>query len=584
MAIGLGMLLLVFGPADSFTVRAPQAGEPVGVATNVATSRRSALVIGNAAYEKAPLDNPVNDASDMAETLMQLGFEVTALNDASRREMEEAIETFSQKLRQGGVGLFYYAGHGVQIQGENYLIPVGSRINREQDVKYEAVPVGRVMGGMEDAGNDINIVILDACRDNPFARSVRSAQSGLASLQAPRGSLIAYATSPGAVAVDGNGRNSFYTQLLLEAMRTPGMRVEQVFKQVRKGVLAATNDMQTPWESSSLVGDFYFVPQVSSSPSSEPDPEVVMWSMAENSSNLEDIQEFLDAYPDGRFAPAARLKLKQLRRQQPKEIRFAMRKASREETKIDAGTAPASDMQAAEQIAPREATNVHTEGVPEKAMPADVGASSSEELKVAALEPPPATQHEPNRKETVEELLRFEALDQKKLQTAICSAANAARVSYGLPALTTHSLLEQAAQLHAQRMVSHNFFAHEDQEDPNLRTLAQRARHVGVTNPSGNQNIAKAFGIQYQSGETVYAIDRSAGLFSRTPRGEPIPNHTYQSFAESVVDQWMASQAIASLLSKHVVQTGCGVAFYWDEGFPIFNVVQVYQYYREVKQ
>ena len=190
----------------------------------LAQQRRTALVIGNAAYETGPLRNPVNDATDMAALLQRLGFEVSLLKDAKLRAMEEAIEVFSQKLRKGGVGLFYFARHGVQMAGENYIIPIGARISREQDVRFEAVQVGRVLGGMEDAGNDVNLIILDACRDNPFARSFRSgAQRGLAVSQAVRGSLMAYATAPGKTAADGNARNGVYTQQLLRYMATPGM-------------------------------------------------------------------------------------------------------------------------------------------------------------------------------------------------------------------------------------------------------------------------------------------------------------------------------------------------------------------------
>src|SRR5262245_17724445 len=149
--------------------------------------RRTALVIGNAAYEVAPLRNPVNDASDMAATLRQLGFQVTLLRDANLRTMLEALETLSRQLRQGGVGLFYFAGHGVQVSGENYLLPVSARVSREQDVPYEAVPVGRILGAIEDPDNRINIIILDACRDNPYARRWRSGQRGLAVVQAARG-------------------------------------------------------------------------------------------------------------------------------------------------------------------------------------------------------------------------------------------------------------------------------------------------------------------------------------------------------------------------------------------------------------
>ena len=268
--------------------------------------RRTALVIGNAAYELGVLRNSVHDASDMATTLRQLGFEVTLLRDAARRPMLEAIDLFSRQLRQGGVGLFYFAGHGVQVSGENYLIPVDARIGREQDVPYEAVPVGRILGGLEDADNQLNILILDACRDNPFARQWRSSQRGLAALQAARGSLIAYATAPGAIASDGDGRNGLYTMYLLQHMTTPGLSVEHFFKKVREGVVKATKGRQTPWESSLLIGDFFFAPQAASN------AEAVIWARIEQSSNPEDVAAFLQAYPNGQFAPAARLKLQQL--------------------------------------------------------------------------------------------------------------------------------------------------------------------------------------------------------------------------------------------------------------------------------
>lgn len=222
--------------------------------------RGMALVIGNAAYQTDPLHNPGNDATDMAETLHQLGFMVTLLLDANLREMEDLVEQFARRLHEGKPGLFYFSGHGVQIAGENYLIPLGARIEREQDVRYEAMPVGRVLGALEEARNTLNIIILDACRNNPFVRGWRSPQSGLAMVQAGLGMLIAYATAPGKVAADGYGRNGTYTKHLLQSMTTPGLSIERVFKQVRLAVIEETGGQQTPWESSSLTGDFYFVP------------------------------------------------------------------------------------------------------------------------------------------------------------------------------------------------------------------------------------------------------------------------------------------------------------------------------------
>ncbi|WP_067620778.1 caspase family protein, partial [Dissulfuribacter thermophilus] len=223
-------------------------------------ARRVALVIGNGAYGNAPLKNPPNDARDMGAKLKRLGFDVTLLTDADQRTMEQAIRRFGRKLRQGGTGLFYYAGHGLQVEGRNYLIPVDAKIYDETDVKYKAVDVGLVLDTMNLAGNGLNIIILDACRSNPYTRSFRSAVSGLARMDAPTGTLIAYATGPGKVAEDGTGRNGIYTKHLLKYMEVPGLPVEQVFKNVRKAVIEETGGRQVPWESSSLIGDFFFLP------------------------------------------------------------------------------------------------------------------------------------------------------------------------------------------------------------------------------------------------------------------------------------------------------------------------------------
>lgn len=223
--------------------------------------QRYALVIGNSAYPDAPLKNPANDARDITAALRQLGFTVVQKNNANLRQMEDAMNTFYASLRQGGVGLFYFAGHGVQVSGRNYLIPTDASINSESDVKFESMDAGRILGKMEDAGNGLNIVILDACRNNPFARSFRSASRGLARMDAPTGSIVAYATAPGAVAEDGSGRNGVYTKHLLQNIRTPGLDLNDIFFYTRRGVIQETEGRQVPWESSSLVERFYFIDQ-----------------------------------------------------------------------------------------------------------------------------------------------------------------------------------------------------------------------------------------------------------------------------------------------------------------------------------
>ncbi len=225
---------------------------------SAAAEKRTALVIGNGAYATGGLRNPANDASDVATALKHLGFEVILKKNVRLREMDKAIEIFGNRLKRGGVGLFYFAGHGVQVNGINYLIPVGAEIDKESDVKYEAVDANKVLDEMANANNGLNILILDACRDNPFGRSFRSQSRGLAIIStAPEGTFISYATGPGQVAMDGKGRNSPYTAALLKHMKEPGLPIEQVFKKVR---LQLSSVRQTPWELSSLKGDFYFQP------------------------------------------------------------------------------------------------------------------------------------------------------------------------------------------------------------------------------------------------------------------------------------------------------------------------------------
>ena len=219
---------------------------------------RHALVIGNGAYQTAPLKNPLNDAEDMAATLKNLGFKVILKKNLNQRTMEDAIRNFGKQLKSGVVGFFYFSGHGMQVGNRNYLLPIDARIESESDVKYEAVDAGRVLGKMEDAGNQLNIVILDACRNNPYERAFRAEQKGLARMDAPMGSLIAYATSPGKVAADGPERNGVFTKYLIKHMVEPNLPIEQVLKRVRIDVARETNRLQIPWESSSLMGNFYF--------------------------------------------------------------------------------------------------------------------------------------------------------------------------------------------------------------------------------------------------------------------------------------------------------------------------------------
>ena len=178
-----------------------------GQSDQVTAASRTALVIGNGTYKSAPLKNPINDARDMAKVLRRLNFEVIEKINANKRNMVLAIDEFFKRLRKSDVGLFYFAGHGMQIQGVNYLVPVKAHVTSETDIQFEAVDAGRVLGKMREASNKLNLVILDACRDNPFKRSFRTNRKGLAQMDAPKGTIIGYATSPESVAADGSGQN-----------------------------------------------------------------------------------------------------------------------------------------------------------------------------------------------------------------------------------------------------------------------------------------------------------------------------------------------------------------------------------------
>jgi hypothetical protein len=230
---------------------------------------RLALVIGNGAYKTSPLKNPPKDAQAVSRALRSCGFQVQTLVDATLPQMETALRQFGQRLKAGGVGLFYYAGHGMQVKGTNYLIPVGAEIIEEDEIRFKALDANEVLAKVESAGNGLNLIILDACRNDPFGRSWRrGGTGGLAQMDAPTGTYIAFATAPGKTASDGDGENGLYTRQFLEALKVPGLNVEQVFKRVRVGVKHSSHDQQVPWDSSSLTGEFYFKTAGGAEPSS----------------------------------------------------------------------------------------------------------------------------------------------------------------------------------------------------------------------------------------------------------------------------------------------------------------------------
>jgi TPR repeat protein len=240
--------------------------------TPALAEKRVALVVGNSAYQNvARLDNPTNDASLMAATLKDLGF--TLVGDSAQLNLEKAaldlaVQRFGKQLQGADVALFYYAGHGVQVRGSNYLVPVNANPTREADVDFQMMDINLVLDQMQGSGTRLNLVILDACRNNPFGgRGLRSAEGGLAQIRAPEGSLISYATQPGSVAQDGNDGHSPYTRALANTIRRSGLDIFQTFNEVGLAVKRVTGGSQQPWVSSSPIdGNFYFTSPPSGPP------------------------------------------------------------------------------------------------------------------------------------------------------------------------------------------------------------------------------------------------------------------------------------------------------------------------------
>ena len=253
-------LMLLLGVATTLNAYAQTVRDLGRTAVTLAVPYRVALVVGNKDYSVGPLTNPVNDAQDMAATLNKLGFDKIILRtNRTAKELESDIHEFGDELRTNGVGFFYYSGHGMQIEGRNYLLPINVNPKREADVKYDAVDAGRVLDELERKGTAVNLVVLDACRNNPFSRSFRSTSRGLARMDAPSGTLIVYATRPGQVAEDGTGRNGTFTKHLLAKLNEqPDLEVRLLLSDVRAAVLQETGKTQEPWEEGGLVGQFRF--------------------------------------------------------------------------------------------------------------------------------------------------------------------------------------------------------------------------------------------------------------------------------------------------------------------------------------
>ncbi|MFO1049967.1 MAG: caspase family protein [Geminicoccaceae bacterium] len=322
----------------------------LAAAAHADAGRRVALVIGNGGYQNAPaLPNPASDARALAESLRGLSFEVIEAEDLDQPDMLARLDEFAGKLKGADTGLFFYAGHGLQVAGENYLVPVDARLQREAQVPLQTVPLAQVLARME-AAVPTRIVILDACRDNPIAQTLKrglapgtgagagtSVGQGLAEVRAAAGTLIAYATGPGDTAADGSGPHSPFTAALLDHIATPGLEVRQVLGRVREEVLQQTGERQVPWDSSSLRGEFYFKagePLLNLPPPSEVQPmpemrpedrvitpdkfdvreaDLSFWNAIASSRKRADYDAYLQAFPNGMFAGLARSRVEDLR-------------------------------------------------------------------------------------------------------------------------------------------------------------------------------------------------------------------------------------------------------------------------------
>ncbi|MFO1171227.1 MAG: caspase family protein [Hyphomicrobiaceae bacterium] len=349
----------------------------LGWETPAHAESRIALIIANGAYQNtSPLKNPVADGKLMAGTLEGLGFKVTLATDLDAKAMKKAMLEFGRALRASdSVGLFYYAGHAIQVAGENYLIPVDANLQDETEIGIEGVDVNDFLATMNEAQSRIKIVVLDACRNNPFPAASRSAARGLAIVRAPTGTLIAYSTSPGEVALDGTGDNSPYAEALSQAMKgETGKPIELVFRQARVEVLKSTEGQQTPWDLSSITGDFLLASgggtEVSTGEAQSEATttgtgaggttgsgdtataaakDYAVWVAIETSGNAAAYQAYLDEFPSGRFAAEAK---KRLADAEAAEAQKQAALAAQAQAEAEAAAAAQQQQQQQEQQAP----------------------------------------------------------------------------------------------------------------------------------------------------------------------------------------------------------------------------------------
>ncbi|MBI1173615.1 peptidase C14, caspase catalytic subunit p20 [bacterium] len=356
---------------------------------------RIALIIGNGAYRSVnALANPPHDAALMAGALKAAGFEVTLVEDGDLATMGAAVTEFGQKLRKAGpdaTGLFYYAGHGVQSFGQNYLVPVDARLTNAADLSLVALDAQAVLRQMFSAHNRTNIVILDACRNNPFSAVRDLTDNGLAEMSAPTGTFLAYATAPGSVALDGLDGDSPFTKALAARIATPGLAIEQAFKDVRVEVLAKTGGKQTPWDTSSLTSDFVFVPDAAAS------DEAQLWANVSAARDPVQIMLFLRAYPQSVHEKEARALLSDVMQSEVKGQGEPTPAPVTGSPAAGADSAEAQAFDAAQHTATREAFAAFLSQYPNSPFAATVEAeiAALDKPLVVAAAPAPAAQAGP---------------------------------------------------------------------------------------------------------------------------------------------------------------------------------------------
>ena len=300
---------------------------------SIAAQQRLALVIGNGDYSASPLKNPLNDAKAMATRLRASGFEVIEKVNLNRTQMRQAFRDYGDKLKKVDVGLFYYAGHGAQVEGVNYLIPLGANIAREDEISDQGLSLNALLQKIKSASNALNMVVLDACRDNPFGSALTrgSASRGLARVNAPGGTIVIYAAAPGQTSSDGDGENGLFTSHFLAQMQVPGLELGHILRNTGRAVYAQSKQKQEPHvERSLLAGEFYFIQadNASTNPVQNMNhlspQELSRWQDVRQCTSLAQIKQFVADFPKGTFTPVARNCLNQLQAEQQANQKLAL--------------------------------------------------------------------------------------------------------------------------------------------------------------------------------------------------------------------------------------------------------------------